>query len=206
MEPLEQNQVELRKNMNDMKFKVYQMLEAMLSHSKNNLQHVVTENAVSTSGFTVMTNPMHCLLPDYDPPSVNIRTQSQMIPLIDPTNERLCALEKKTRVMDVNDTHELDVIDICLVPGLVIPPKIRVPNFEKYQGNIYPRHHLVTFFQKMASHTHDDKLMIHYFQDSLIGASLSCYMKLERIHVQSWEELANAFLKKYKYNLDITPN
>lgn len=51
-----------------MKGKVDQMLEVMLAQSKNNLQHVVTENVGSPSGFTVMTNPMYDLLPDYDPP------------------------------------------------------------------------------------------------------------------------------------------
>ena len=31
-------------------------------------------------------------------------------------------------------------------------------------------------------------------------------MKLERNHVQSWIDLANAFLKQYKYNLDMAPD
>lgn len=31
-------------------------------------------------------------------------------------------------------------------------------------------------------------------------------MKLERIHIQSWEDLANAFFKYYKYNLDMAPD
>lgn len=45
--------------------------------------------------------------------------------------------------------------------------------------------------------------MIHYFQDSLNGALLSWYMKLERSHIQAWLDLANAFLKQYQYNLDM---
>ncbi|XP_050876007.1 uncharacterized protein LOC127079668 [Lathyrus oleraceus] len=39
--------------------------------------------------------------------------------------------------------------------------------------------------------------------DSLTGALLSWYMKLERSRIQSWLDLANGFLKHYKYNLDI---
>ena len=31
-------------------------------------------------------------------------------------------------------------------------------------------------------------------------------MQLEKVHNQTWEDLANAFLKQYKYNLDMAPN
>jgi hypothetical protein len=31
-------------------------------------------------------------------------------------------------------------------------------------------------------------------------------MKLKRSHIQSWEDLANAFLKQYNYNLDMAPD
>lgn len=62
--------------MNDTKVKINQMLEAMLAKSKDNLQHVVTENVGSPSGFTIMTNLMYDLLHDYDPLQVNIPTQS----------------------------------------------------------------------------------------------------------------------------------
>ncbi|MCI55253.1 gag-pol polyprotein, partial [Trifolium medium] len=48
--------------------------------------------------------------------------------------------------------------------------------------------------------------MIHVFQDNLSGASLDWYMQLERTQIQTWKDLADAFLKQYKYNLDIAPN
>ena len=47
--------------------------------------------------------------------------------------------------------------------------------------------------------------MIHCFQDSLSGASLDLYIQLERTHIRTWVDLANAFLKHYKYNLDMAP-
>lgn len=62
------------------------------------------------------------------------------------------------------------------------------------------------FCQKTASHIRNDKLMIHCFQDSLSGASLSWYMKLERSYIQSWRDLGDAFPKKYKYNMDMAPS
>lgn len=61
-------------------------------------------------------------------------------------------------------------------------------------------------FQKMAAHTKNDKLLICYFQDSLSGASLRWYMILEQGRIQSWENLVDAFLHQYKYNLDMAPD
>lgn len=58
----------------------------------------------------------------------------------------------------------------------------------------------------MMTYTDNDKLLIHYFQDSLSGASLEWYMQLERCHVQSLRDLAKAFLKHYQYSADLAPN
>ncbi|MCI55494.1 gag-protease polyprotein, partial [Trifolium medium] len=62
------------------------------------------------------------------------------------------------------------------------------------------------FCRKMAAHATDEKLMIHVFQDNLSGASLDWYMQLERTHIQTWKDLVYAFMKQYKYNLDMAPN
>lgn len=62
------------------------------------------------------------------------------------------------------------------------------------------------FVRRMDAYTDDEKLMMHSFQDRLSGTSLDWYMQLERIHIKTWEDLANAFLKQYKYKLDMAPN
>lgn len=59
MERLELNQVVLREDIDVMKGKMDQMLEALLDMSKNNFQHVVMENVGHTSGFNMVTNPMY---------------------------------------------------------------------------------------------------------------------------------------------------
>lgn len=58
----------------------------------------------------------------------------------------------------------------------------------------------------MVAYARDEKLMIHYFQDSLSEAYLDWYMQLEQAHVRRWEELANTLLRQYQYNLDMAPN
>ncbi|XP_050919481.1 uncharacterized protein LOC127137028 [Lathyrus oleraceus] len=120
--------------------------------------------------------------------------------------KRCSVLEKRLKAIEGQDTVELNALNTCLVPGLVIPAKFKVLEFEKYKGDSCPKHHLVIFCRKMTSYAHNDKLMIHYFKDNLTGASMNWYMKLERNHIQSWLDLANAFLKQYKYNLDMAPD
>ena len=126
--------------------------------------------------------------------------------LPDPAVERLHALEEKFKSLEVHTTPGLDAVDMCLVPGLVVPRKFKVPDFGKYKGISCPRTHLRAYCRKMDAHTSNDQLLIHYFQDSLIGASLEWYMQLERGQVQSWRDLAEAFLRHYQYNTDLPPN
>ncbi|XP_050889533.1 uncharacterized protein LOC127094799 [Lathyrus oleraceus] len=126
--------------------------------------------------------------------------------LLDPAVERLHALEEKFKSLEVHTTPGLDAVAMCLVPGLVILQKFKVPDFDKYKGISCPRTHLRAYCRKMAAHISNDQLLIHYFQDSLSGVSLEWYMQLERGQVQSWRDLAEAFLRHYQYNTDLTPN
>jgi hypothetical protein len=88
------------------------------------------------------------------------------------------------------DVDLLDFANMCLVPDLVIPPKFKVIEFEKYKGLSCLKNHLIMYSRKMASYVHNDKLMIHCFQDSFACASLSWYMQLEGCRIQSWRDLA----------------
>ena len=105
------------------------------------------------------------------------------------------SLEERLKVMEGFDAFEVDPLEMSLVPEVVIPPKFKVPDFGKYKGLNCPRSHLRMYCREMQAHVHNQKLMIHYFQDCLSGASLDWYMQLERTNIQTWEDIANAFLK-----------
>jgi len=94
----------------------------------------------------------------------------------------------------------------CLVPDVVIPLKFKVPDFEKYRGASCPKNHLTMYCRKMAAHAGDEKLLIHFFQDSLADTALSWYIHLEPTRIRSWNDLVDAFLKQYKYNVDMAPD
>jgi len=52
----------------------------------------------------------------------------------------------------------------------------------------------------------DEKLLIHFFQDSLSGAALTWYMRLDNTKVKKWKDLIDAFTRQYKFNIDVGPD
>jgi len=122
----------------------------------------------------------------------------------DRAKDKLEVLEKRLRAIEGGSSHEFrDAAGLCLVPDVVIPPKFKVPSFEKYKGTTCPKTHLTMYCRKMAAHAHNEKLLIHCFQDSLGGVALKWYMHLEPTRITSWKDLVDAFLKQYKYNMDM---
>ncbi|XP_050915184.1 uncharacterized protein LOC127130159 [Lathyrus oleraceus] len=104
-------------------------------------------------------------------------------------------LKESLGVVEGFNIFGINVVEMCLVLDVVIPPKFKTSEFEKYKGVSFPRNHLRMSVRKMAAYAENEKLIMHYFQDRLSKASLDLYMHLERIHVKSWEDLANTFIK-----------
>ena len=50
----------------------------------------------------------------------------------------------------------------------------------------------------MSTQIDNDQLLIHYFQDSLTGATLRWYMGLDSASVRTFNDLGDAFVKQYK--------
>ncbi|XP_004517106.1 uncharacterized protein, partial [Cicer arietinum] len=136
------------------------------------------------------------------PVMLNIHHESRSLES-NQSQEKWQALEERLRVVEGGNNYGFDASDLCLVSDVIIPPKFKLPEFDKYKGTTCPKNHLIMYCRKMGFCAHDEKLLIHFFQDSLTGASLSWYMHLERAHISSWKDLVDAFLKHYKYNLDM---
>jgi len=121
-------------------------------------------------------------------------------------NEKLSALEERLRAIEgLNMYGSVDVASLRLVPDVVVPPKFKILDFDKYTGNIDPRIHLATYIAKMSALTEDDRLLIHFFHESLSGAALRRCIQLDRSKLRSWKDLADAFLKQYKFNCNVAP-
>jgi hypothetical protein len=85
--------------------------------------------------------------------------------------------------------------ELCLVPDVVIPPKFKLPEFEKYKGNTCPRIHLTMYTRKMSAYAGVDKLLIHCFLDSLADPASRWHMKLEKDKIRTFNELGRAFIQ-----------
>ncbi|RDY00943.1 hypothetical protein CR513_15790, partial [Mucuna pruriens] len=133
-------------------------------------------------------------LREFPPPFVTHKQASQSEEKWQSLEECLCAIEE-------GDKYGLEVVDLCLVSDVGLPANFKTPKFDKYKGSSCPRVHLAMCCRKMAAYIYDDKVLIHYFQDSLTEAALTWSEG-----VKTWRDLAEAFLKQYKYNEDMAPD
>jgi len=121
--------------------------------------------------------------------------------------DKLFALEERLRAVEGNDWFDpIRAAEVCLVPNIVVPKDFRIPDFIKYTGLECPNTHLRSYCNKMAEVIRDDKLLIYFFQDSLTESALSWYMRLDSVRIRSWRDLVEAFLKQYKFNMEIAPD
>lgn len=117
--------------------------------------------------------------------------------------KRYHMLDERLKVLEGCDAFGLDALDMCLVSDVVIPPKFKISDFNKYKRVSCPKTHLTMYYQKMVAYSRNDQLFIHCFQDSLSGESLEWYIQLEQSHIHTWKDLAMRFLKHYQYNTDM---
>ena len=124
----------------------------------------------------------------------------------DETKSQYQMLEERLRAIEGSGSQARNAHELCLVPNLVLPPKFKPLTFDKYKGATCPRSHVTMYCRKMTAHARDDNLMIHCFQESLAGAPLKWYMKLEPTYICCWKDLAEAFIRQYQYHSDLAPD
>ena len=95
--------------------------------------------------------------------------------------------------------------ELCLVPDVVISLKFKVPEFDKYKGTTCLKNLLKMYYRKMRAYAKDEKLLMHFFQESLVGAAITWYTNLEPSWICSWKNLMDSFIRQYQYNSDMAP-
>jgi hypothetical protein len=125
---------------------------------------------------------------------------------IDSLQGQFDKIQLEIKALRGKDLFGKNAHDLCLVPNVKILPKFKVPEFEKYKGNSCLQSYLVMYPKKMSTQTDNHQLLIHYFQDSLTGAALKWYMGLDDTHIRTFNDLGEAFIRQYMYNLDMAPD
>ena len=74
-------------------------------------------------------------------------------------------------------------------------PKFRMLEIERYTGIGYPRIHLRLYSTVMRAHGLDEVQMVMFFPMSFCGATQRWFAPLDVSHRQTWDNLAEEFLR-----------
>ena len=79
-------------------------------------------------------------------------------------NGKLDWIEERLRVVEGSGDYAfVDMAELCLVPDVIIPPKFKVSEFDKYKGTTCPKNYLKLYCRKMGVYAKDEKLLMHFF-------------------------------------------
>ncbi|GKV40238.1 hypothetical protein SLEP1_g47907 [Rubroshorea leprosula] len=98
------------------------------------------------------------------------------------------AIKAKVQLMEetlksmqgVQTNKPVDISSLCFFPNIQLSHKFKLPEFDKYNGTGCPYAHLTMYCRKMAPYANDEKLMIHYFQDSLTGPANAWFSTIDK--------------------------
>ncbi|KAI5382123.1 hypothetical protein KIW84_UN0146 [Lathyrus oleraceus] len=126
---------------------------------------------------------------------------------VQPQSKEIQLLAEKIKVLESYATPGVvNMSNMGLVEGIVIPQKFKAPTFDRYNGSSCPETHLQAFVRKISAYTMDQKLWMYFFQDSLSRGSLEWYTKLKSSDIKNWQDLGDAFFKQYQFNADMAPS
>ena len=110
------------------------------------------------------------------------------------TQQKVNLIEERLKAIEGNSSIKgMHAIELSLVLHVVIPHKFKMPDFMKYSRSSCPRAYMTMFCRKMVRHTGNNKMLIHYFEESLTGSITRWYMKLDRGQIHMWTDLVRAF-------------
>ena len=116
-------------------------------------------------------------------------------------------IEERMRAIEgISDYPFVDMTELCLVPDIIIAPKFKVSDFDKYKGTTCPQEPLKDVLSEDGAYSRDEKLLMHFFQESLAGAAITWYTNLETSQIRSWKDLMATFIRQYQYNTDMAPD
>ena len=116
-------------------------------------------------------------------------------------------MEERPRTIERGGNYAFsDMTELCLVPDVVIPPKFKVPDFDKNKGTTCSKNRLKMYCRKIEAYAKYENLLMYFFQESLAGAAITWYTNLEPSRVHFWKDLMAAFIRQYQYNSNMAPD
>ncbi|XP_058202130.1 uncharacterized protein LOC131316715 [Rhododendron vialii] len=97
--------------------------------------------------------------------------------------------------------HDFD--GLCLFPNAKLPEKFNMPDTEKFNGTGNPTRHVCHIINTLKPLGLNDELIAQLFQRTLTGNALDWFLTLDFTKYKGWQEIANAFINQYAYNVQI---
>ncbi|XP_070022512.1 uncharacterized protein [Nicotiana sylvestris] len=82
----------------------------------------------------------------------------------------------------------------------------KTPKFEKYDGHGVLIAHLKRYCNQLRGVGGRKELLMAYFGESLIGVASKWFIDQDISHWHVWDDMAQAFIKQFQYNIDIAPD
>ncbi|XP_070049211.1 uncharacterized protein [Nicotiana tomentosiformis] len=96
--------------------------------------------------------------------------------------------------------------DLCMFPHIHFPPGFKTPKLEKYDGHGDPIAHLKKYCNQLRGACGKEELLMAYFGESLLGVASEWFIDQDISHWHVWDDMAQAFVKQFQYNIDIVPD
>ncbi|GKV43085.1 hypothetical protein SLEP1_g50423 [Rubroshorea leprosula] len=97
-------------------------------------------------------------------------------------DHKLQQLEEALKAMQGLQSYgSIDLDDLCYYPGIQ------------------------TNFKNMAPYANDERVLIHYFQDSLSGPASVWFSTLDKKKICTFKDVSQAVMKQYEYNMSLAP-
>jgi len=85
---------------------------------------------------------------------------------VDELDEKFDKIHLELKALRGKKLFGKNVYDLFLVPNVMIPPKFKIPDFEKYKGNTGPETHLAMYVRKMFAQVTNDGCRTHMVHES----------------------------------------
>jgi len=112
--------------------------------------------------------------PQYQPPSKPLHFVMEGGPPAIVEKKKFDHIKERLQAIEGGGNYGFAYMsDLCLEPDVVIPPKFKMSEFDKYKGTTCPKNHMKMYCRKMGAYVKDEKLLMYFFQESLAGAAIT---------------------------------
>ncbi|XP_077242700.1 uncharacterized protein LOC143883237 [Tasmannia lanceolata] len=111
--------------------------------------------------------------------------------------DRVEKLTQQVESMQVKGPKKINMSDFSLFPGVTLPPKFRMPDFDKYDGTGCPWSHLRSFISNLEGYGLSPEQIAKVFPMSLTGVAKKWFLHLKPEELRTLDEIANKFVEQF---------